>query len=107
MNKNHLNLKTAYKRNGFVQRYPNTWYPICLSRELKPGQLKSLFILEKDLVVYRTKSGKVNVLDAFCPHQGAHLGVGGSVMGDDVRCPFHGWQFNGNGQCTHVPGLEG
>ena len=57
--------------------------------------------------MFRTISGKVHVLDAFCVHFGAHIGVGGSVIGEDVRCPFHSWQFDGNGVCTSVPGLPG
>jgi len=42
-------------------------------------------------------------MDAYCPHLGANLGVGGRVVGDCVECPFHGWQFNTEGQCTSIP----
>jgi phenylpropionate dioxygenase-like ring-hydroxylating dioxygenase large terminal subunit len=70
------------------------------------GQVKPLYVLEKNLVVFRTTSGKIHVLDAFCPHLGANIGVGGSVVGEDIRCPFHSWTFNGDGICTSVPGLE-
>jgi hypothetical protein len=42
-------------------------------------------------------------MDAYCPHLGAHLGVGGRVDGDELVCPFHGWRFNGAGSCVHVP----
>jgi cholesterol 7-dehydrogenase len=46
------------------------------------------------------------VSDAFCPHLGAHLGVGGSVEGQCLRCPFHGWRFGADGRLAEVPGLN-
>jgi len=56
------------------------------------------------LVVWRGESGKVYVADAYCPHLGAHLGVGGEVAGECIKCPFHGWAFEGdNGQYTDIP----
>ena len=35
------------------------------------------------------------MLDAYCPHLGAHLAEGGRVQGESVRCPFHAWEFDG------------
>ena len=58
-------------------------------------------------MLFRTRSGKARVLDAFCPHLGAHLGHGGRVMGDTIRCPFHAWQLDGaTGEVTHIPYCE-
>lgn len=34
---------------------------------------------------------------------GANLGITGQVIGNEIQCPFHGWQFDGQGQCTHIP----
>jgi hypothetical protein len=42
------------------------------------------------------------VLDAFCPHLGAHLGQG-RVEGDALVCPFHAWRWDGAGRCTAIP----
>jgi phenylpropionate dioxygenase-like ring-hydroxylating dioxygenase large terminal subunit len=55
------------------------------------------------MVIFRTREGEVHVLDAYCPHLGAHLGEGGRVMGETIRCPFHGWQFGGDGVCSNIP----
>ena len=57
----------------------------------------------KDLVMFRTEGGELSVLDAYCPHLGAHLGHGGKVKGDDIECPFHAWRFGADGKCTAVP----
>ena len=55
---------------------------------------------QQELVIYRTRAGLVNAVEAFCPHLGAHLAHGGAVVGDDIRCPFHGFQFAPDGECT-------
>ncbi len=95
-----------YEQAELLNSFANLWYPVMPSDDLKPDQLKPLYILERNLIAYRTRSGKCHILDAFCPHMGAHLGVDGSVVGEDIRCPFHSWTFNGEGTCTSVPGLE-
>ena len=87
--------------------YPNGWLPVHISEDIIKGQVKPIFALGHDLIIYRGSSGKVFVFDAYCPHLGANLGVGGTVIGDDVICPFHGWQFNNQGQCVAIPGLQG
>jgi hypothetical protein len=43
------------------------------------------------------------VLDAYCPHLGAHLAEGGRVVGESIRCPFHGWQWDADGSCAAIP----
>ena len=86
--------------------YPNGWTPVLESRHLKKSQIKPVFMAGNDLVVFRGASGRVYVLDAYCPHLGANLGVGGTVIGEEVKCPFHGWKWDFEGKCIEVPGLE-
>lgn len=76
---------------------------MCGSDELEPGGVKPIRYFGRDLVLFRTETGAPVVLDAYCPHLGAHLGVGGTVVGDSIRCPFHAWRFDGQGQCVEVP----
>jgi phenylpropionate dioxygenase-like ring-hydroxylating dioxygenase large terminal subunit len=82
---------------------PNGWYQIAWSDELAPGQVVPLHYFDRDLVVFRTESGRPHVLDAFCPHLGAHLGHGSQVVGDALQCPFHAWRYDGSGACVHIP----
>ena len=82
---------------------PFGWYGVAFSADLAPGEVKPLHYFGRDMVLFRTESGRARVLDAFCPHLGAHLGHGGRVIGEDIACPFHGWEFNGAGRCTKVP----
>jgi phenylpropionate dioxygenase-like ring-hydroxylating dioxygenase large terminal subunit len=86
---------------------PNGWFAVEFSRELHDGDVKPIHYCDEDLVLFRTRSGQAKVLDAFCPHLGAHIGYGGRVMGETVRCPFHAWQFDGTtGDCSHIPYSE-
>jgi len=82
---------------------PFGWYPVAWRHELASGELLSGKNLAQELVVFRTPDGGAHVLDAYCPHLGAHLGVGGTVETDGLRCPFHGWKFAGDGSCLDVP----
>lgn len=94
-------IKYAYEQPGAFAR---GWHVILFSQELAAGEIKKLHYFDKDFIVFRGESGQVGVLDAYCPHLGAHLGgVGSQVIGDTVRCPFHGWQYNNRGECTHIP----
>ncbi len=86
-----------------MPRYPNGWFQVAYVDELPPGGVKPLRYFGRDLVLFRTESGVAKVLDAHCPHLGAHLGHGGKVKGDCLECPFHAWKFDGAGTCVEVP----
>ena len=87
--------------------YPNGWFPVIQSADLPVNQIKPIFSCGKDLVVYRGSSKKAYIFDAYCPHLGANLGVGGTVIDESIQCPFHGWVFNEDGKCTKIPGVDG
>jgi cholesterol 7-desaturase len=100
-------LKASVRTKGqkIPPPFPNGWFMIAESSEIVAGVATSINCLGENFVVYRSnKDGKVFVLDAFCPHMGANLGVGGIVRGDCIECPFHQWRFSGeDGRCTEVP----
>ncbi|HSJ99154.1 MAG TPA: Rieske 2Fe-2S domain-containing protein [Myxococcota bacterium] len=83
--------------------YPNGWFRALYSTELAPGEVRRLHRLGRELVAFRGERGAAHVLDAHCPHLGAHLGVGGRVEGDALRCPFHAWLWSGEGRCLEIP----
>lgn len=90
---------------------PWGWFHVAYSHELGAGESKPITYFDQELVVFRTESGVARVVDAYCPHMGAHLGYGirdnsgggSSVVGESIVCPFHGWAFNGEGKCTDIP----
>ena len=83
--------------------FPMGWYSVERSHQLAVGEVKPVKAFDRELVLYRTRSGKAVLQDAFCPHLGAHLGHEGRVVGESVRCPFHGWQFGTDGNCELIP----
>lgn len=83
--------------------YPIGWFQVAYANELEPGQVMPLEYFGKDLVLFRTQGGEAVLMDAFCPHLGAHLGYGGKVEGEEIRCPFHAWKFDSAGKCSEIP----
>ena len=101
------NRQKEINQKDYPPFYPNGWLPVLESSVLKKSQILPIFAFGNDLVAFRSTAGKVTVLDAYCPHLGAHLGYGGRVINDTVNCPFHGWVFNQSGDCVHIPGNSG
>jgi phenylpropionate dioxygenase-like ring-hydroxylating dioxygenase large terminal subunit len=81
---------------------PNGWYSAASSAELAHGEVRSFIAVERHLVLFRDADGAPHVLDAFCPHMGAHLG-GGSVRDGLLECPYHGWRYDGGGTVVEIP----
>ncbi|MFN8792417.1 MAG: Rieske 2Fe-2S domain-containing protein [Bdellovibrionales bacterium] len=82
----------------------NVWYIGALSRDVKPGQLKSLILNQEPIVLARKPSGEVYAIRDICPHRGIPFSYG-RMVGDQVECPYHGWKFNSQGVCTEIPSL--
>jgi len=83
--------------------YPNGWFKLASSNDLKVGDVKYVQALGMHFAVYRGHDGKAAILDAYCPHLGANLAVGGTVEDNCLRCPFHGWEFRSDCKCTKIP----
>jgi phenylpropionate dioxygenase-like ring-hydroxylating dioxygenase large terminal subunit len=96
-------VEACESKTNTTPEFPMGWYSVERSHQLAIGEVKSIQAFDRELVLYRTRSGRAVLQDAFCPHLGAHLGHEGRVVGESVRCPFHGWQFGVDGQCEHIP----
>ena len=83
----------------------NFWYPIAASDEVTNKEPHRAEVLGLKLVTYRDKAGNAHVLADTCTHRGASLGKGW-IKEDCVVCPYHGWQFDKDGQCTKIPSLS-
>lgn len=92
------------KASEFPPPYPNGWFNVCFSQFLKNGELKELDIFGQKLVLFRSNEGVASVLDGYCPHLGANLGVCGVVTRNCIKCCFHGWEFDVEGKCVAIDG---
>lgn len=79
--------------------FTQTWWPLCRSSDVAPGQVLGRNFLDGRVAVYRSEDGVANVVSAYCPHNGADLSVG-KVAGDQLVCAFHHWQFDMGGKCS-------
>ncbi|HIG45637.1 MAG TPA: (2Fe-2S)-binding protein, partial [candidate division Zixibacteria bacterium] len=80
------------------------WIPALRSDELVvDGAPIRLRLLGENLVAFRSTNGQVGLLDHRCPHRCASLFFGRNEEGG-LRCVYHGWKFDANGQCVDMPG---
>lgn len=77
------------------------WYPVIPVSELQDGP-RSFTLLEHPLVLWLDAEGKPRAADDRCCHRSAKLSLG-KVVGGNIACPYHGWQFDGTGRCVVVP----
>ena len=80
------------------------WIPALLARELSEpdGEPVRIKLLGENLIAFRDTSGKIGLIDEFCAHRGVSLWFGRNEEGG-IRCPYHGWKFDANGQCLDIP----
>lgn len=99
------NLLTIPRLADGSPRFARGWHMVGWSDEFVTGVPVARDYFGQRLAFYRGEDGKVRCLDAFCPHLGADLSAG-TVFGNELRCRFHHWQFDGSGQCVSIPYCE-
>ena len=82
--------------------HPYGWYPVSLSSEIAVGQVIGVDVCDARLAIFRGEDGLARATSAFCKHMGSDLSVG-DVVGNEVRCAFHHWTYDGDGVCTKIP----
>jgi 5,5'-dehydrodivanillate O-demethylase oxygenase subunit len=99
------------KHLDFIRTGPKTlagkylrmfWQPVFCSHELAAGRAVPIRILGEDLTLYRGESGTPHVIGFRCAHRKTQLSIGW-IEGDCLRCFYHGWKYDGSGQCVEQP----
>jgi len=86
----------------FMRQY---WIPAAISSELKAdGAPMRLMLLGEQLIAFRDSSGRVGIMDHRCPHRCASLFIGRNEE-DGIRCVYHGWKFDVEGNCLDMPSV--
>lgn len=80
------------------------WIPALLAEELPSNDCPPVRVklLSERLLAFRDSEGNYGLIDEFCAHRGVSLWFGRNEQGG-IRCPYHGWKYDVNGQCTEVP----
>ncbi|HSS14628.1 MAG TPA: aromatic ring-hydroxylating dioxygenase subunit alpha [Rhizomicrobium sp.] len=87
------------------------WYMPALASSLRPGDMRREMLLGEPVVLGRMKDGAPFALRDICPHRGVPLSAGRILHENgaegSVECPYHGWRFRRDGQCSKIPSLTG
>ena len=84
------------------------WKTLWPASELPAGQVRIVEAEQTDILVYRTATGRVQAIEAWCPHMRNYMPNGLApgrplsdlLDGEEIQCPFHDWRFDGSGRCT-------
>jgi len=89
---------------GLMREY---WLPAAMSSELeRDGAPLRLMLLGEKLIAFRDSAGRVGVMDHRCPHRCASLFLGRNEE-NGIRCVYHGWKYDVDGNCVDTPNLAG
>ncbi|MCK5911285.1 MAG: Rieske 2Fe-2S domain-containing protein, partial [Caulobacter sp.] len=80
------------------------WLPVLLTEELPDNDCPPVRVklLSERLLAFRDSSGRYGLIDEFCAHRGVSLWFGRNEE-DGIRCPYHGWKYDVEGNCVEVP----
>jgi phenylpropionate dioxygenase-like ring-hydroxylating dioxygenase large terminal subunit len=85
--------------------YINFWYPIAESGNVTDDKPLQVQIMGLRFVAFRDSDGSPHVLSDTCVHRGGSLGLG-KVKKGRISCPYHGWEYGGDGKCLRIPTQE-
>lgn len=91
--------ENLFERDGQIV---DNWYILCLSKELKAGEVLQRILYDKPYAVFRSKTGKVSCILDRCLHRGALLSKG-EVRGENLTCLYHGWEYDQEGRVQRIP----
>lgn len=85
--------------------YPQAWYPLMRSNQLRKKTSKTIKAFEKDWLLFRDGHNHIALISRYCCHMGVDL-ANGKIKNGCIECPLHGWYFDKNGQCRLIPALK-
>lgn len=94
--------QTIQNRVREVGINPNYWYAVAWAHDLKAGKILPIRIWNQSIALYRDSQNQVQAVENVCPHKGVAMDKG-KVQGDAIVCGYHGWEFNGQGECVGIP----
>ena len=78
------------------------WQPVYRAQDLAPGDAQQITICCERYTLYRGESGLAHLVAPTCAHRQTQLSIGW-VEEDCLRCFYHGWKYDGTGQCVEQP----
>lgn len=94
--------QTIQNRVREVGINPNYWYAVAWAQDLKAEKILPIRIWNQSVALFRDSHNQIQAVENVCPHKGVAMDKG-KVQGDAIVCGYHGWQFNGQGDCVGIP----
>ncbi|MFO1198272.1 MAG: aromatic ring-hydroxylating dioxygenase subunit alpha [Burkholderiaceae bacterium] len=101
-----MSVTPAPHERGADPVHADDWHPVAASASLVPGTIVPTRLLGTELAVWRDAGGRAHAWEDRCPHRGLRFSCG-VAHGDGVVCGYHGWTFDAQGHCVHVPAHPG
>lgn len=86
------------------EKYSMSWYVVGESNTIKKNKPFKVTVWSKDYVIWKSSDNKYHALEDVCSHKGSSLSIG-SINNNHITCPYHGYEFDSNGNLTVVPGI--
>lgn len=83
----------------------NNWYIACLLDELNKKNIVSKKICNENILIFKNNKNQIAVIEDRCCHRNVQLSLG-YIHGENIKCGYHGWEYNGDGKCVHIPSLD-
>lgn len=83
----------------------NDWHPVATVQALEQHGLLGMRLLGEELVLWRVED-RILAWQDLCVHRGTRLSLG-KVAGETLTCPYHGWTYDAEGKCIHIPAHPG
>jgi 5,5'-dehydrodivanillate O-demethylase len=99
-------LTETAKCTGMGRLLRKFWQPVALADDVPINGAIPLMIMGEELTLYRGASGALHLVGGRCAHRRTLLHTGW-VVGEEIRCIYHGWQFDSNGNCVGRPAETG
>lgn len=87
---------------NFPEKLFACWHPVAYGKEVGTEKPFGTFLLEKSIVIWRSKDGRAHAMRDLCIHRGTALSLGW-VKDDCLVCPYHAWQYDKKGTCVFIP----
>jgi len=95
----------SHSKKARLPPFPNSWFHLAPLSEFKKDEIRSFKFLGHDIIAFKTGDDSITVMDAYCPHLGAHLGRDAKgrnnrLKNGCVECPYHRLTFDAQGTCV-------
>jgi len=94
--------RTTNQVTEFPKKLFHCWHPVAYTSELPEGKPFGATLLDEPIVIWRSSNGKAYAMKDLCIHRGTALSLGW-INSDNIVCPYHGWKYNNEGCCVHIP----